>query len=184
MALLRNLLFLALFLLPHGVQAEEGKLQLAEQKIKAGLLYNFLKYTDWPSGAEADKDNLIHVCLFGNGSFKDYLQPMNGRSVNQKEIAVRAIGAVSEAAHCHLVFIEAPEKARWPQMRDALAGKNVLTVGDFSGFARDGGMIEFTHARKHMRVDLNLKALESAKLRMQDRLLHLVAMVHADTQRP
>lgn len=164
-----------LLMLPAPVTAA-GNLQLHEQEIKAGLLYNFLKYTDWIP--EKTNNTPITVCIFGDDPFDGYLNPMAGRTVNQREITLRTVRSIQETATCHLLFINANEKSRWPQIVKFLAGKNVLTVSDFSGFADAGGMIEFGHKNEHISAEINLDAVNNAQLQVQDRLLKLVTVVH------
>ncbi len=151
---------------------------MQEQEIKAGLLYNFLKYVEWPSG-DVSSPAAMTVCLFGSDPFDGYLQPMAGRTVNQRPIAIRSIRDVNEAGACQLVFVNAGEKTRWPQLLEFLAGKGVLTVGDFPEFARSGGMIEFGHKDDRISVALNMDSVAAARLRVQDRLLKLVTVVHS-----
>jgi len=163
-------------MLPVTAHATEN-LQLHEQQIKAGLLYNFLKYTDWPQGSVSDSS--IAVCIFGNDPFEGYLQPMAGRIVNRRQITIRIIHTIENAGSCHLLFINADEKSSWPQLLESLKGKSVLTVSDFDGFADSGGMIEFGKKGDHINVNLNMEAVTAARLRVQDRLLRLVTVVHS-----
>jgi len=153
--------------------AGAGTLELQEAEVKAGLLYNFLKYVEPPQPLPS-----ITVCVFGNDPFGGYLQPMAGRSVNQKEIALRIVHAVNDTQDCALVFVAAEEKDRWPQLRKFLAGKPVITVSDFKGFSALGGMIEFGQENDHIHVALNMDAVDAVHLRVEDRLLKLVTIVH------
>ncbi len=152
-----------------------NELRLQEQEIKAGLLYNFLKYTQWPKSSQEK----IIVCLLSGDAFKPYLQPMAGRTVNQREIALSIVNEVADAGRCHLLFISANKEARWPELRNFLAGKPVLTVSDAEGFSGDGGMIEFGRKGNHISVSLHMDTVVVAGLRVQERLLKLVTVVRA-----
>ena len=158
------------------VQAQEN-IQLVEQEIKAGLLYNFMKYTDWPSDRAQEPNAPIMVCLLGGDPFAGRLQPLAGRTVNQHVIELRNLRTVEEAGMCSLVFIHANEKPQWPQLRAALAGKSMLTVSDFQGFADAGGMIEFTRIENKIGVKIDTGAVTAAHLQVQDRLLKLANAV-------
>ncbi|MDE3061216.1 MAG: YfiR family protein, partial [Pseudomonadota bacterium] len=89
---------------------------------------------------------------------------------------------IPDAAACNLVFVNADEQARWPQLHAFLRGKSVLTVSDFSGFAASGGMIEFGHKNDHISAVINLDAVEAAHLQVENRLLRLVTAVHEGAQ--
>lgn len=159
-------------LFPLRGDAEDG-LQLYEQQIKVGLLYNFLKYTQWPV-----QPSSMAVCVFGEDPFQGYLKPMAGRSVNQMEITVHFIHTAQETDTCNLLYINANEKKQWPSLKTSLAEKSVLTVSDFDGFAASGGMIEFGKKEEHVDVSLNMDAVSAAHMQVQDRLLKLVTVVH------
>src|SRR6185312_13017324 len=125
MALLIRLLFLAALIAATVSARADETLQLHEQEIEAGLIYNFLKYIEWPDAAHA---SAMTICIYGDDPFKGYLQPMEGRTVNQRRIGLRSVHDAASAAGCDLLFVNAAEKGQWPQLEKSLAGKNVLTV--------------------------------------------------------
>lgn len=172
--LIRYCCIATLLLSCAALPARAQSLQLHEQEIKAGLLYNFLKYTDWPA---TDNVSAMNVCIFGNDPFDGYLQPMAGRSVNQRIIALRTIQVPDETTSCHLLFVADDKKSHWPQLFSTLKGKSVLTVSDIAGFADAGGMLEFGRRDHRISVDLNMQATRDAGLRVQERLLRLVTIV-------
>lgn len=155
--------------------------QLIEQQIKAGLLYNFLKYTQWPPESIQRAGSAIRVCLFGGDPFDGHLQPMSGRTVNEHAIEVKNVRTVTDIDDCALLFIHADQKPNWPELQKALNGKSVLTVSDFQGFALSGGMIEFTRNANRIGVIINTEPMSSANLQVEDRLLRLASMVRAPT---
>ncbi len=173
--LARKATWLALVIL-LATPAYAQNFQLAEQKIKVGMLYNFLKYTDWPA-ADAARD--MAVCIYGDDPFSGNLQSMQGRSVNQRSIVIRSLSDVAEAASCHLIVIDADKKDTWPQLRAALAGKPVLTVSEYPGFAQAGGMIEFGHRDNHITVEMNADAVAAAQLSVQARLRSLMTLIRS-----
>ena len=167
---------------PEAPRAQE-RLQLIEQQIKAGLLSNFLKYTEWPD------DHPLHtgaalVCLYGGDPFGGQLASMAGRTVNQSVIAVRTVAHMQELDACALIVVDAGQALRWTELRAALSGKSVLTVSDFSGFAPSGGMIEFIHVGDRIGIEINAHAVAAARLEVQDRLLDLARAIHTGAPEP
>lgn len=177
-SLVTLLFFLGTVALP--VHADDN-LQLAEQEIKAGLLYNFLKYTEWPTSI-MEHASKIEVCILGDDPFGEYLQPMAGRTVNQREITLRNLRDIASAGSCQLLFINAAEKANWPALRKFISGKNILTVSDYNGFANAGGMIEFDRQDNHIHAELNMGAVTAAGLHVHERLLKLVTVMHGSQE--
>jgi hypothetical protein len=179
MAFLMRIRFLPLlFALMAGPALAQG-IALAEQKIKVGMLYNFLKYTDWPA---VDASAPMVVCLFGGDPFDGNLQPMEGRSVNLRVIQVRGMDDPAAAAsQCHLIVVDA-QSGNWPALHTALHGKPVMTVSDDAQFIEQGGMIQFGHQGNRITVSLNKDTVEASHLRIEPRLLNLVTVVHATAQ--
>jgi hypothetical protein len=97
-------LFAALFLGASSLpaQSDDKQLVLYEQKIKAGLVYNLIKYTQWPGNT---LNNKLQLCLFGGDPFNGYLAPLEGRTAQQVTISIRQIGKITEAKNCHLLVI-------------------------------------------------------------------------------
>jgi hypothetical protein len=169
-------LALAIALTAPGYAAEN--LQLIEQQIKAGLLYNFLKYTQWPA-EHLRAGGPIQVCLFGGDPFDGRLQPMAGRTVNEHVIEIKIIRAPTEIGDCSLLFVHAGQAPNWPELQKTLNGKSVLTVADFPDFAMAGGMIEFTRVANRIGVTINTDAINAANLQVEDRLLRLAGNARA-----
>jgi hypothetical protein len=177
--LIRSLIALSVFAALTTPAAAQDNLRLVEQDIKAGLIYNFLRYTQWPA-ATRDGQPMV-VCVYGPDPFSGRLQPMAGRTVNQRTIEVRTIGADRDLDVCALVFINGENRRDWPRLRTYLARRSILTVSDYDGFARSGGMLEFTRINDRIAVRMNVGAAEAANLRVQDRLLRLASVVRTET---
>lgn len=171
------LMVLALFAASPSPARGQESVRLVEQDIKAGLLYNFLRYTQWPPSRP---EQAMVVCIYGRDPFSGRLGPMAGRTVNQRPIEVRSIRDEAEIGSCSLLFLNAEERAAWPHLRGYLSRRNVLTVSDYEGFARSGGMIEFTRVNSRIGVRLNVGAAQAANLQVQDRLLRLASLVRTE----
>ncbi len=173
-----------IFLIPLGSFAEEqSQMQLSEQKIEAGLIYNFLKNTEWPPGKMGPPSSPLVVCILGTDDpFNGYLQPIESRTVNQRTIKLRHISNTEETGGCHMLFIGSDEQAQWPALHTFLAQKSVLTVGDFDGFSSSGGMIEFGTENDHIQIWLNVEAVSLSHLHIFDSLRRLAKTTHPSSQ--
>ncbi len=178
MRILRTALAALAALLCAAPAAAQNSVRLAEQDIKAGLLYNFLRYTEWPAPASG----AMVVCVYGRDPFSGRLTPMSGRTVNRQAIRIRFIDAQAEIDGCSMLFVNAEERSDWPGLRTYLTRRHVLTVSDYDGFARAGGMIEFARANDRVAVRVNPGAAEAADLVIQERLLRLASIVETDAR--
>lgn len=156
---------------------DQAPLQLYEEKIKAGLVYNFLKYTSWPANAAGSGNTGLRVCLLGDGPFDSYLYPLQGRMAQQYVIVIKKITKAEDARNCSLLYIHQDREDVLPQILQALKGWHVLTISDIAQFAAQGGMVEF--GREDQKIDLliNKGAVDAAGLSIQARLLKLARLV-------
>jgi hypothetical protein len=170
--------------MPVGLpaHAEEQPLQLEEQKIEAGLIYNFIKYTDWSAAKMDGASSPIVICIFGQDPYNGYLQPIESRSVKQRNIVIHHIDQIGKTSDCHLLVIGKEENSLWPRLHEFLAEKDVLTVSDIDGFSAAGGMIQFSRNNDRIRMYLNTKAVAAAHLRIQDNLIRISTMMNSSAR--
>jgi len=170
----------AALLLPSGravAQDSDGdRLELGEQAIKAGLVYNFLKYTTWPESAAGQ--NHLEVCLFGADPQDSYLAPLGGQMAQQSVITLVRKDQANDTADCNMLFVDAGQKDAVPALLGFLQGRHVLTISDMDGFAGMGGMVQLAMEDKRIALYINDKAVDKAGLKIQARLLKLAKLVH------
>jgi hypothetical protein len=151
-----------------------------EYQVKAIFLFNFSQFVDWPAAAFADERSPLVIGVLGSDPFGTTLDEIvRGETVNGRPLEVRRYDAVEQIDDaCHILFIERSQDERLDAVLAALKGRSVLTVGDFEGFARRGGIIRFVTVGNKIRLRVNLAAAQDAKLTISSKLLrpaHIVA---------
>jgi hypothetical protein len=91
--------------------------------------------------------------------------------VNNRPLLVQRYRRVEEIKTCHILFISSSEEKRLDQVMTSLKGRNLLTVGDFEGFARYGGIVRFATEKNKTRLKINLEAAKAANLTISSKLL-------------
>jgi hypothetical protein len=137
-----------------------------EYRVKAGFLYHFVKYVEWPAGTQGP----LNICIAGRNPLGTVLEEtLKGESVGGRPLAARVI--LEPEPGCDVVFV--PAGAATSAYLRAMAGTPTLTVGETSAFAELGGMITFVVERGKVRFSINREAAERAQLRLSSRLLRL-----------
>jgi hypothetical protein len=156
-----------------------SRLQLNEQTIKAGLVYNFLKYTTWPGQAKDSADGKEHlkVCLLGISPTDSYLAPLAGQTAQQSVIDLVRKSRVDETPGCNMVFIDSSQKPNLPAILSFLKNRKILTISDMNQFARMGGMVELAMENNRVALYMNPAAVREAGLVIQERLSKLAKPV-------
>ena len=162
------------------VQAEPNSAKASasrEYRIKAAFLYNFAKFTVWPAGAFADAKAPLRLCVLGEDPFDGALDALEGRTVRNRPIVASRPASGDPLGKCHLLFIGASEHGRLGTILESLRGMPVLVVGDTPHFASSGGIIRLEIVDNKVRFEINVRAAQHAKLKIDSRLLKLGRIV-------
>src|SRR5690349_4141682 len=92
---------LALSFLTSSVRAES-----LEYTIKAGCLYKFVQFVNWPDGAFQDKASPIVIGVLGDDPFRDTLDKIvRDREVEGRKVVVRRYRDAAQAREAHVLFV-------------------------------------------------------------------------------
>ena len=148
-----------------------------EYRIKAAFLYNFAKFTVWPAAAFADAKAPLRLCVLGEDPFHGALAVLEGRTARNRPIVAGRLSSRDPLGQCHLLFVSASEHGRLGTILESLRGMPVLVVGDTPHFARSGGTIRLEIVGNKVRFEINVRAAQHAKLKIDSRLLRLGRIV-------
>ncbi len=171
-------LLIALISCCASARAEKSEAYLYEQKIKAGIIYNFLKYTNWPANSLQRTSDTLNVCLFGGDPFDGYLYPLDGKTAQQHTISITQVQNVEETEKCGLVFVHRNAEDSLPRLLEFLKGKPVLTVSDIHQFALQGGMIEMVREDERVSLYVNKDEADAAGIQIAGNILKLAKRVN------
>ncbi len=169
-ALLRNTAF-ALTVLSSAAPAHS--LDIPEYRLKAAFLYNFAAFTEWP----ADTGSSLNLCLYGADPFGAEIDPLNGKKVGERSLAVQRKSTPESLKGCQIVFVTAAASGQLPRVLDALRGQPVLTVADAPGSVLQGVMLNMALAQGRITFEANLVAARGARLNLSSKLLRLATEV-------
>jgi hypothetical protein len=146
--------------------------------VKATYLFNFGRFTSWPQAANAEEAKQFSVCVLGLDPFGPALDmTMAGETIAGKPMVARRITRAAEATGCRILFVSSSEESQLPSILRAAEGARALTVSDLPQFAARGGMIQFVSQGNRIRFEVNLTAVEEAKLILSSELLKVATTV-------
>jgi YfiR/HmsC-like len=145
-------------------------------QVKAAFLYNFAKFVEWPPEAFKDGNDRISICVLGKNPFGSLLaDAVAGKTVGTRMFKVSNVHTAAEARACHILFVSEPQSKSDRALFAEAKGPYLLTVGESSDFLASGGVINLEVQDSVIRIEINRKAVSSAKFRMSSRLLSLAA---------
>jgi len=167
---LNNLLLAAGILIAAGQTLAQAT---PEYRAKAGFLYNFIAFTEWP----AKVGSSLSLCVYGADPFGEELNVLRGKSVNGRSLAIRSVSNPAQAKGCQVVFVSSSVIDSLPRLLDALQGEPVLTVADSTGALDSGVGINMLVRQSKIAFEINLVATRRAKLNVSSKLLRLASEV-------
>jgi len=159
---------------------------VAEYKIKAVCLYNFLLFTEWPvagtNTAQTASSLPLVIGIVGQDPFGNAFAEVEGKPVGSHErpLEIRRFGPYRDGqslCDCHLLFVCRSEEGNRQAILRKLADVPVLTVGDSEGFLRSGGVVCLKRMGDKVRFDINLDAARRAGLKISSHVLRLADSV-------
>jgi len=147
--------------------------------VKAGFVYNFAKFTEWPAGALPAGH--IVLCLIGLDAQGAVSTAIEGRPLQGRTLSVQRNPRNDELKNCQIVYLSDVDERRQSEVLRVVRGQPVLTVGDADGFAEVGGVIGLIAASGRMQFEINNEVAQAAGLKISSQLLRLARSVRGRT---
>jgi hypothetical protein len=148
-----------------------------EYEIKAAYIYNFFNYIDWPADTLPAAGETLTIGILGESPFGPALNPLVGKKVKGRTLAVKQVTSAKDLEQCQIAFICPSEKARLSEILGQLKNARVLTVSEIEGFAEQGGIINFISERNKVRFEINADVARRTGLNISSDLLKLAKLV-------
>jgi hypothetical protein len=158
----------------------------SEYAWKANFLAKSASFVDWPADSPTTVAGTFRWCVFGTYSFGTSLAEFTRDvTVNGKHSEVKWIHKEAELGSCQIIFVSRSEEKRYAKVLDAARTGRGLTVGETPGFLDAGGMVSLLMDGSTPGFEVNLEAVQAARLKMSSRLLALARRVvnHAATDK-
>ena len=173
---IQRLALLLLLLLPGRATAEPAQ----EYSVKAAIILNFARYTQWPAPPAAGTP--LTLCVLGNGFLKEVFASIHGKEVNGRPLRVRHAAAPEGISPCDILFVPRDfDRRTLTDLLRRLRRSPVLTIGESPGFIAAGGMINLFQRDNRIRFEVNPGAVQDHGLMISSRLLKLAIIVENPT---
>ena len=145
-----------------------------EYEVKAAMLYNFIRFVEWPSSAWKDSRTPLVVGVFGSDPFGRVLdQTLQDKTYGGRPIQIRRLHALSEIDGCNVLFIARSERKHLADILRSAQGAGMLTISDMEDFVASGGAIGFVLVDSKIRFEINSSSASRSGLTISSKLLRL-----------
>jgi hypothetical protein len=162
--------------LAHSATPED---QTREYKVKAGFLYNFAKFVEWPKNTFPTADSPLRIGVFEDDAAAPILQgALANKVANGRPIDLKLLPTTNALpADCHVLFLSRSKEDRIDQIITHARGRPILTIGEVEQFAQRGGIINFVRKGDAFRFEVNLEMAEQAGLKISANLASMATIV-------
>jgi hypothetical protein len=152
-----------------------------QYQVKAVFVYNFSHFVEWPPQAFAASNDPFIIGIIGTDPFGAQLdEAVHGEQIDGHPIMVQRFRTLAEIRHCHILYIDRSENARFPAILAALDHQSTLTVADAGEPAERGVMIQFATENNRIRLKINVESARAAGLTISSKLLRPAEIVGPD----
>jgi hypothetical protein len=166
----------ALLVLVPGARPIAAQDTASVEELTAAILFNFAKFTEWPSDAIA-ADAPILLCSTDQGVADVLAAITNGKAVGARKIASSRVLLDQSVRQCSILHAPKLDERRTTALITSLRGTSVLSIGDSGQFTKSGGVAHIFQAGDRLKFAVNVAAAERARLHLSSRLLTLAQIV-------
>jgi hypothetical protein len=164
--------------LPRDVRSQQPSQDVPEYVLKAGFLYNFAKYVEWPEESFATAETPISIGVVGADPFGVELEnTLANKTINGRRFEIHRYRQPEQIEGVHILFVPHSENGRMAAILERVRNRPVLTVGEHEGFPRRGGVVAIVIEERRPTLQINPEAAEVQKLEIASKLLKVARIV-------
>lgn len=167
---------------PGWVQrtAADESTDLLEYKIKTAFLFNFAKFIDWPSNSFGGASNEFTIGIIAPPKLASITKMLSSKTIKGASVKIITFKSDEELLPCHILFVADNDTKLISNVIKKFENSPVLTIADASGFASQGGVINFIKVDNTIRFEINPEAAQKKHLKISSKLLSLARIVGTD----
>jgi len=144
-------------------------------EIHAQMMFNFIKYIQWPNEAEAGD---FVVGVMGDDEILATLKGWyDGKAKGAKKYVIKKLATADEAATCAVVYLGKSKNKEFENIKTASAGKPVLTITDSFNLGQKGSCINFKVIDGKLKFEMNQASITSSSLKVSSALSSMAIVI-------
>ncbi len=152
-----------------------GQQEKPMHEIHAAMLFNFVKYIQWPN--EAEGGEFVLGVMGDEDVFNTLKTWYDGKPKGAKKYVVKKLAAASDASGCSVVYLGKSKNREFENIKTATEGKPVLTITDSSNLGQKGSHINFKVIDGKLKFELNQASVTSSNLKVSSQLASMAITI-------
>jgi len=163
-------LILSIFSIGTGIAQERPP-----HEIHAAMLYNFIKYVQWPNEGEAGE--FIVGVIGDDNVFNTLKQWYDGKPKGSKKYVIKKLDSPAETSDCQVVYVGKSKNRDFDSIKSSTAGKSILTITDGNGLGQKGSCINFKVVDGKLKFELNQATVNASNLKISSQLSSMAILI-------
>lgn len=156
-----------------GVRAQS----LEEQTVLAALALNIVRFTAWSPEAQVQMAKTIEFCVVGDNVVQQSFATIDNKPIGDKILHVTNLSRLRNFEQCAVLYISEIKQNVLLQVFVEIKKRPLLTIGQGSDFASQGGMVGLENIDEKINLYVNLPVVHESNLNISARLLKLAKIV-------
>jgi hypothetical protein len=166
---------LLLFVFAFGIAINGMSQERPTHEIHAAMLYNFIKYVQWPN--EADGGEFVVGVIGDENVFNTLKAWYDGKPKGTKKYVIKKLTSADEASTCQVVYIGKAKNREFENIKNSVTGKSILTITDGNGLGEKGSCINFKVVDGKLKFELNQATVSSSSLKVSTQLSSMAILI-------
>src|SRR5690606_30717177 len=141
----------------------------------AAMLYNFIKYIQWPD--EGTAGDFVVGVMGEDNVYKTLKEWYDGKPKGAKKYVIRQLSNPEEAASCQVVYIGKTKSRNFDEVKAVTTGKPVLTITDANGLGQKGSCINLKVVDGRLKFELNQGTVDASNLKVSSQLKSMAILI-------
>lgn len=168
-------LIVVLMVFNIGANLSELKAQRPMHEIHSMLIFNFIKYIDWPDAA---KSGDFIIAVYGDDEvFKQLNTFYNSRPIKGQNAKIINVSSLSDLNSAHVVYVADRKSSDFESLSTKFNGKPTLIITDRSGLGKKGSCINFKEVGGKLKFEINQTSFDSNNLKISSQLVSMGILI-------
>jgi hypothetical protein len=144
-------------------------------EIHAAMLYNFIKYVQWPN--EGEPGDFVVGVIGDENVFNTLKAWYDGKAKGTKKYVIKKLSSAGEAENCQVVYVGKSKNKEFENIKTSVTGKSVLTITDGNGMGQKGSCINFKVIDGKLKFELNQATVTGSNLKVSTQLSSMAILI-------
>jgi len=158
-----------------GGAVSSANAQRPTHELHAAMLYNFIKYIQWPD--EGAGGEFVVGVIGEDDVFSTLKAWYDGKPKGSKKYVIKKLTSAGEASSCHVVYIGKSKSREFDSVKGTVDGKSILTITDSNGLGEKGSCINFKIVDGKLKFELNQNVVSSSNLKVSGQLSSMAILI-------